>query len=167
MNKKLIVGVVLLVLVFALALGCQKSTTVNGNTAKAAKSSPLTGNVVADTGAADSSVAKGSDSLSEEVAGYRESLVAGDVVQILYYEKYYGYLGFEPREIVVKAGQPVTWVDHSKKDVEMVFQKNRHPQVTTSGKFHPGETYTHAFSEPGTYDYWVVGYGAKGKVVVE
>ncbi|MBI2151871.1 hypothetical protein HYU21_04055 [Candidatus Woesearchaeota archaeon] len=161
MNKKIVLGIVLLV-VLALALGCQKPAQVGEKATKAAKSSPLTGNVVADTGASAAS-----DSLSDEVAGYEKDLVAGDSIEILPYQKYYGYSGFSPQEVSTKVGQSLTWVNHANKDVEMVFQKNKHPQVITSGKFHPGETYNYAFSEPGTYDYWVVGYGAKGKIVVE
>ncbi len=69
---------------------------------------------------------------------------------------------FTPRDATIKAGDTVTWTnqDSAKHDVD--FGTFKSPLL---GK---GETYSHAFDKPGTYDYSCdVHPSMKGRVMVQ
>lgn len=95
-------------------------------------------------------------SSSEETA----ETLTGDV-EIL------GKDGFSPAEASVNVGEEVVFLNKASKDVVITFQNDGTRMFTNSQLVKTGTTYSHVFSEAGSYTYWTVGYGVKGKLVVE
>ncbi len=78
-----------------------------------------------------------------------------------------GAEGFSPEEASVKVDEEVVFINKMNKNAVLTFQKDGTKKFTNSGLIKTGATYSHAFSEAGTYNYWDVGYGIEGKLVVE
>ncbi|TGC09509.1 cupredoxin domain-containing protein [Methanolobus halotolerans] len=58
-------------------------------------------------------------------------------------------LQFQPQNIRVSAGDTVTWTN----DDAVAHTATADNGEFDSGVLEPGQTYSHAFEEPGTYDY--------------
>jgi plastocyanin len=97
---------------------------------------------------------------AEEAADMETEVGVGDV-SIL------GKEGFDPEEITVKKGDAVVFTnnDPNGKDAVLTFQLGR--KFINSNQIKAGEQYEQIFEEAGTYDYWTVNYGIKGKIIVE
>lgn len=71
---------------------------------------------------------------------------------------------FKPKEVVVSAGEKVTWI-----------QKDRAPHTATanngsfdSGRLTKGDKFTHTFSKKGIYDYLcTIHPSMRGKIIVK
>jgi plastocyanin len=99
--------------------------------------------------------------VAEEAATEAPKATEGTDVRIL------GKGGFDPAEIRVGKGATVTFLndDPAGKEIGLVFQKGR--QLINSDRIKAGEKYEHTFEGAGTYNYWTLEYGVRGKVVVE
>lgn len=95
--------------------------------------------------------------------------LAEEEVPLMYEVRILGKAGFDRPELKIFAGDGVTWInqDKDKRSVELVLQKDKSRKFITSPVFKVGEEYRHSFNEIGTYEFWTVGYGVKGKVVVQ
>jgi amicyanin len=72
---------------------------------------------------------------------------------------------FEPKELVVAAGTVVTWVNAD--DVPHTVTSIAAPRVLNSRTLRAGDTFSFAFKEAGTYEYFCkVHPSMTGKVVV-
>jgi len=77
---------------------------------------------------------------------------------------------FQPKDIIIKVGDSVTWKNL---DVARFDQYRSHRISETKRRFRsdviPGEgTFTYTFTEPGTYNYFAIGFTAvRGSVLVE
>jgi len=69
---------------------------------------------------------------------------------------------FKPKEVTVKAGDTVTWTNQDSAKHSVDFESFKSPLL---GK---GETYSHAFDKPGTYEYVCsIHPSMKGNVIVK
>ncbi len=91
------------------------------------------------------------------------STITLEDVQIL------GKYGFNPAEVRISAGDIVVWKneDTQKKAVVLTFHQEGTRTFIAGDQIPYGDTYTFNFEEPGRYEYWTVGYGVKGSVIVE
>lgn len=80
-----------------------------------------------------------------------------------------GKAGFSPPEMSMSVGDSITWAnnDPSQKKLVLIVQKQGTREFMTAGQIPPGGEETLVFDLPGTYIYWTVAYGVKGKLVVE
>lgn len=75
---------------------------------------------------------------------------------------------FVPREVVVRAGEAVTWVHKDGRLPHNVVADdgsfNSHPTCARPGGecMKGGERFTHAFTQPGTFSYYCRPHGAPG-----
>jgi plastocyanin len=80
-----------------------------------------------------------------------------------------GGLSFSPKEVKVKAGDTVKWVNGMLAPHNVVVDK--HPELSHKAlSFKSGESFEQTFDAPGTYEYYCEphrGAGMMGKVVVE
>ena len=150
MKKYLLILVLAAVLI---AAGCAKAPVADKND----QPSPPT--ETADEPADEVTGASATDWSDSEEADTVEVL-SGDV-EIL------GKDGFSPAEALVSSGEEVVFLNKASRDVVITFQKDGTRLFTNSPLIKTGKTYTHVFSEAGSYTYWTVGYGVKGKVTVE
>ena len=65
---------------------------------------------------------------------------------------------FSPKELHIKAGQTVTWVDNGTSPHTVTADDNSF----NSGTFQPGQQYSHTFNTPGTYPYYCTLHGGPG-----
>ena len=93
----------------------------------------------------------------EEVV--EELVVSAGTVQIL------GKEGFDQDSLTVSSGSMVTFVnaDMDEKDVTLVVKG----PATFTDSVDFGESWEVTFEEAGEYDFWTVGYGVQGSLVVE
>ena len=92
-----------------------------------------------------------------------QAITQTDEIKIL------GKYGFDPAESRVSEGQIVVWRNDNpqKKGESLTFLKEDAGRtIFSTNLIRYGETYSHQFST-GTYDYWSVGFGVKGKLIVE
>lgn len=89
------------------------------------------------------------------------NIVNNDEVRVL------GEEGFDKYEIRVKVGESVRFINDNptKQIVTLVFKKN--VKLTNSGLIEYKQSYVKEFDEPGAYDFWTVGHGIEGKIIVE
>lgn len=87
---------------------------------------------------------------------------------------------FEPQNITIKVGDTVEWknvgnsVHHATSDPSEAMKPEdastpNGAKAFDSGFLHPGDTYSHTFTEPGIYNYVCAPHetsGMKGKIVV-
>lgn len=139
--KRYIVGLFLILLI----AGCQQPATITPE--------PTGQAIVPETAPAET--------VEEETEEVEEEAPTGADVSIL------GKEGFDPEEITVKEGATIVFMnnDPNGKDAVLTFQKGR--KFINSDKIKAGEKYEQVFDAAGTYDYWTVQYGVKGKIVVE
>ncbi len=80
-----------------------------------------------------------------------------------------GKNGFSPAELTIEVGDSITWTnaDPQKKTLVLTFQRVNTREFVTSPSLQPGREWDYAFTEPGEYIYWTVGYGVKGRLVVK
>lgn len=80
-----------------------------------------------------------------------------------------GSAGFDPSELTISVGDQVVFTnaDSREKATVLTFQKDGTQQFINSESIQPGGTWTYAFEELGAYEYWTIGYGVKGRIVVE
>lgn len=87
-----------------------------------------------------------------------------------------GQLQFEPKEVKIKAGDTVKWVNNKLAPHNVVFDKDKVPADVATKMSHknlvfsPGESYETTFNEPGVYSYYCEphrGAGMLGTVTVE
>lgn len=93
--------------------------------------------------------------------------VTFSVVQAEYIPESYGVsikdFSYEPEVITIKVGDSITWTNDGAYPRSATSTDN-----FDSGIIAPGESYTHAFTEAGTYEYFALSHMAmKGTVVVE
>lgn len=67
---------------------------------------------------------------------------------------------FSPRELRIKAGQTVTWVNNGQASHTVTADDNSFD----SGLFGPGAQYAHKFEKPGRYPYYCTLHGGPGGV---
>ena len=67
---------------------------------------------------------------------------------------------FTPRSLTVSAGTTVTWRNNGSM-IHTVSADNGH---FNSGPIYPGQTFSHTFTTPGTYNYYCQPHGAPGGV---
>jgi len=144
--KRYIIGLFLILLI----AGCQQQATPTAP--------EPTGQVVADEPRTPTTEEKTTEGVKEEA---KEGAPEGADVSIL------GKGGFDPAELTVKKGTLVVFMnnDPKSKDALLTFQVGR--KFINSDIIKPGEKYEQLFDEEGTYEYWTIGYGVKGKVIVE
>ena len=74
---------------------------------------------------------------------------------------------FDPKEIKVKVGQPVTW-NNDRSNLQALLFGMREIHEMKSGFLYPGESFTWTFDKPGKYQYVdAIIIGISGKIVVE
>lgn len=77
---------------------------------------------------------------------------------------------FEPAVVTIKAGDTVTWTN-TDTVLHSATAKAQNGKIPfNSGMLPKDRSYSHTFTEPGTYDYFCVPHqnmGMKGQVVVE
>ena len=116
---------------------------------------PLTGNSIAEEKVA-------AKSIIQSQADLEISATITHPVNIL------GKAGFNPEELVLDAGDSVTWInaDPQKEDIVLVIQREGTREFRTTKAIRRGEQTTLIFPEIGRFGYWSVAYGKKGLVVV-
>ena len=73
---------------------------------------------------------------------------------------------FDPKELVVTAGDTVTWVNTD--DVAHTVTSNGVPPLFDSKTMHTDDKFSFAFKTPGTYDYFCKPHPyMTGKVIVK
>jgi len=77
-----------------------------------------------------------------------------------------GAEGFSPAEASVNVGEEVVFINKINKNAVLTFQKDGTKKFINSNLIKTGATYSHAFSEAGSYTYWDIGYGIEGKLIV-
>jgi plastocyanin len=72
-----------------------------------------------------------------------------------------GTKAFTPRELKIKSGETVTWVNRDQEEHFLTSAGPSSRQVVVGtedleihGLLHPGESYTHTFGQPETYFYF-------------
>ncbi len=65
---------------------------------------------------------------------------------------------FSPKELHVKAGQTVTWVNNGQTSHTVTADDNSYD----SGLFNPGAQYSHTYAKPGRYPYYCTLHGGPG-----
>ena len=80
-----------------------------------------------------------------------------------------GKKGFSPAELVIQAGDSVTWQNNDPKHkiVTIIFQKDGTRSFITSSQIPPDGSWENVFTESGDFTYWTVAYGTKGKLRVK
>ncbi|MBU0456635.1 MAG: hypothetical protein ABH824_07605 [Nanoarchaeota archaeon] len=80
-----------------------------------------------------------------------------------------GKEGIYPDELTIKVGDKVTWINKNVdgKDISITFQKDGSRKFINSDIILYNEEYSYIFEEAGIYDYWVLGYVPKAKIIVE
>ncbi|MFH1276556.1 MAG: hypothetical protein ABIH82_05590 [Candidatus Woesearchaeota archaeon] len=79
-----------------------------------------------------------------------------------------GKNGFDPAELTVNEGDTVVFInkDPAEKDFSITFQRLGTRIFTNSDITGYGNSWENTF-EAGTYYFWTLGYGVKGKLIVE
>lgn len=79
-----------------------------------------------------------------------------------------GKYGFDPAEAKVSEGTIVVWRNDNsqKKGESLVFKEESGRTLFSTNIIRYGDTYSHQFSA-GRYEYWSVGFGVKGTLIVE
>ncbi|MBI2208516.1 hypothetical protein HYU50_03395 [Candidatus Woesearchaeota archaeon] len=77
-----------------------------------------------------------------------------------------GKEGFDPLEMAISAGDAVTWINGDEKDLVITFFKDGSFYLN-SAVIKPGESFEHEFKDKGSYEYWTLAYGVKGKITVQ
>ena len=79
-----------------------------------------------------------------------------------------GRQGFNPSELTVPASRPITWINHDPQEEQIIltFQKDNSREFINSYLINASNEYTRSFQK-GTYIYWTMAYGVKGKLEVE
>jgi plastocyanin len=77
-----------------------------------------------------------------------------------------GKAGFDPMEVTAKAGDAITWVNDDSKIIVLTMMKDG-KFFANSAQIKSGESFEQEFAEAGTYEYWSLAYGVKGKIIVE
>lgn len=80
-----------------------------------------------------------------------------------------GKNGFQPTQMTIDVGDSITWSneDPGQREVVLTFQKDKLlNKIITSPIIKVNTEWEYTFTEAGTYEYWTVAYGRKGKIVV-
>jgi plastocyanin len=77
-------------------------------------------------------------------------LGAGGVVTAASYDVSIVDFAFQPRQLTVEVGEPVTWTNEGTRNHTVTSDQG---SELDSGTLAPGEAYGHVFEEPGTYRY--------------
>ena len=80
-----------------------------------------------------------------------------------------GVNGFDPAELKIGKNDLVRWTnkDPKAKDAVITFQYENTREFVNSDIIPAQGTWEKVFTTSGTYTYWTIGYGVKGKVIVE
>lgn len=80
-----------------------------------------------------------------------------------------GSQGFDPMELHALQGDKVIWInkDPRGKDAVLTFQFENTREFLNSEVIPVGGSWSYVFTQKGTYNYWVIGYGVKGTLIVE
>lgn len=80
-----------------------------------------------------------------------------------------GSQGFDPMELHALQGDKTIWMnkDPRGKDAVLTFQFENTREFLNSEVIPADSSWSYVFTQKGTYTYWVIGYGVKGKLVVE
>lgn len=153
MNIKVSLGIVALLVLSLVLISCSKTTAPAIDTDL--------------TEAVDSEVTD----INPETAPVEAPPVISPIVVkavITYPVSVYGTNGFGPGELEIKVGDSVTFTnkDPREKAVQIVFQNKNNGKVINGKVIALGEEETVIFNEPGNYSYWTVGYGIRGKLIV-
>ena len=92
----------------------------------------------------------------------RETASSDEEIRIM------GKYGFDPAEVTVSEGTIVVWRNDNsqKKGESLAFKGENGITFLSTNIIRYGDTYSHQFSA-GTYEYWSVGFGVKGTLIVE
>ncbi len=145
MKKQILVLLILAVLSLAI-LGCQTEKAMDKEPVKEAAEEPAK-EVVEET------------TKNEEVM--EKATGSSDEVQLL------GKEGYSTMELTIKVGDTVSFVnkDPLKKTQIVVFKKGS--ESFTSNSILSEKEFSHEFVNTGTYEFWSMAHGKKGKIVVE
>ena len=80
-----------------------------------------------------------------------------------------GANGFAPAELIIRKNDLVRWTnnDPQGKDMVITIQYENSREFVNSDIVSVQGTWEKVFTTSGTYTYWTIGYGVKGKVMVE
>ncbi len=80
-----------------------------------------------------------------------------------------GKQGFDPKEVSIDLDDSVTWTNNDPlaEDITLTIHKSGTRKFMTTPILKFGQQGTLMFTEKGTWTYWSVEYGVKGKIVVE
>ena len=81
----------------------------------------------------------------------------------------FGRNGFAPEIITIQAGDSITWTnrDPEHKEVALTFYEEGTRHFRNSRTIRPAQEETMIFPQKINYTYWTVGYGVKGKIIVD
>ncbi len=80
----------------------------------------------------------------------------------------YGKEGFEPEEVIIKAGNKVIFSneDTRKTSIMVVIKKDNSPLTTNTGVIEPEKKSEYLFNEPGNYTCWLPDYSLNCRIIV-
>jgi len=149
--------VVALLAIMVLALGCAKENPVLPEASVPEVQQP--------TMTTPSTPTTTTSEVTEAAPG--EHFVSAGTVEFL------GAQGFSELKISVKVGDSITFVNKNPSSIDtwkndvLVFQNEVTKRTVNSPQIPYGGTYVHTFNEAGKYQFWSVGYGVFGEVLVE
>jgi plastocyanin len=75
---------------------------------------------------------------------------------------------FDAEGVRVPAGTTIRWTNNGRQDHDVVPAGETEPETWGADieDFHPGDTYEHTFTEPGTYNYYCTIHGTEAKGMV-
>jgi plastocyanin len=75
---------------------------------------------------------------------------------------------FDAEGVRVAAGTTIRWTNQGRQDHDVVPAGETEPETWGADldEFHPGDTYEHTFTEPGTYNYYCTIHGTEAKGMV-
>lgn len=103
-----------------------------------------------------------------EAAEGTGAAVAPQVEETVNEIRYVGSGGFDPKELTIKAGSAVTWINSDSKAGEVLIFKDGKSFVN-SRRLVPDGKFEYEFTEAGVYDFWwnLAFGGVSGKLTVE
>ena len=153
--KRYLIGLFLVLLV----AGCQQQAATTEPPATTAPTEPA----VTEQPPSEPAETTEEPPLTEEplLGAQEEPAATGSDVSIL------GKGGFDPEELTVQTGAIVTFMNNDPKNKDIVLTFKAGKKFINSDKIKAGEKYEQEFAEAGTYEYWSLAYGVKGKIIVE
>jgi len=81
----------------------------------------------------------------------------------------YGPEGFSIEETTASVGDSLTFVNENSKerDITITLQKDGSRTFINAEVIKLGEEYSLSIEEPGTYEFWTLGFPPKGKIIIK